>query len=186
MFRKGIGSEREFRIELFGLHAQREAAKVKLSLPKFSSTEYDSVWSMVLQSYVMTLQQNTCFMNLPERIQSHLLEGRTSFFNLRTQAYGRGISRSAETAALYKLFSNVAHSTALGLHTVRATPYRQTLDGQNLIALAFCCCVRLLAAALDDYTKLRPRLRALISLSERAFLAKERAHPLHLWEATPT
>jgi hypothetical protein len=185
-FEKVSKSEREFRIELFGLHAQREAVKVKLPLPKFSSGGDESIWSMVLQSYVMTLQKNRCFMNLPERIQSHLLEGRTPFFNLRTQTYGRGIHRSAEIAALYKLFSNVAHSTALGLHAIRATPHRQTIDGQNLIALALCCCVRLLAAALDDRTKLRPRLRAVVSSSDRAFLADERGHPLHLWEARRT
>ena len=185
-FEKVSDSEREFRIELFGLHAQREAVKVKLSLPKFSSAGDESIWSMVLQSYVMTLQKNRYFINLPERIRSHLLEGRTPFFNLRTQTYGRGIHRSAEISALYKLFSNVAHSTALGLHAARATPYRQTIDGQNLIALALCCCVRLLAAALDDYTKLRPRLRAVVSSSDRAFLADERGHPLHLWEARRT
>lgn len=184
-FEKVSASEREFRIELFGLHARREAAKVKPALPKFSSGEDESLWSMVLQSYVMTLRQNSCFTNLPKRIQSNLLEGRTPFFNLHSQTYGRGIRRSSEITALYKLFSNVAHSTALGLHAARATPYRQTIDGQNLIALGLCCCVRLLASALDDYTKLRPRLRAMVSRDDRAFLALERAHSLHFWEVAP-
>jgi len=118
---------------------------------------------------------------LSPKTRAQVMSGSSAFFNPSSGGYGRGIPRDREIVSLYKLFSNVVHGTALGIQASRTTRDRLRLDGYNLMALAMCCAVRLLAICLDEYSKMRPHIRAELTKLERKWISAIRSYPLEMW-----
>jgi hypothetical protein len=50
---------------------------------------------------------------------------------------------------------------------------------------AMCCSVRLLASDLDEYSKMRPRLRARLTKLERKWIDAIREYPMEMWPHDP-
>lgn len=180
-FEKIPESEQEFRRDLYYLHHEIEKDLIIHHLPKFSSANEDFFAGAMVSFYRFTLQQNAFFLTLSEKAQKALLSGKSAFYNSQSGGHGRGISRDQEISALYKLFSNVIHATSLGSYAVRTTKHRSQIDGHNLVSLALCCAVRFFARSMNSYTKLRPKIRASVSIDERKWLAAITQYPLEMW-----
>lgn len=174
-------AEREFRYHLFFLHQCKEAEKVVPYLPVFKSLGEDFFKGTGERMSKDSLEKNPFFRTLNVKTRAQLLNGNSAFFNSLSGGYGRGISRDSEIVALYKLFSNVIHGTSLGLHASRTTRERLRIDGYNLMSLSICCSIRIFAICLDEYSKIRPRMRARLTKLERKWIGAIRAYPLEMW-----
>jgi hypothetical protein len=173
--------ERAFRRDLFFFHQCKEANKVMPHLPAFKSLIEDFFEGVSERMSKTSLEENAFFLKLSRKTQTQLLNGNSAFFNSSSSGYGRGVSRDSEIAALYKLFSNVIHGTSLGLHASRTTRERLRIDGYNLMSLSICCSIRILAICLDEYSKMRPQMRAQLTKLERKWIGAIRAYPLEMW-----
>jgi hypothetical protein len=173
--------EREFRLKLYFLHKSKEEDKVVPYLPSFRVPGENDFKGVEEQLHKLSLENNSFFRKLSVKIKPRLLSGDSAFFNSSTGRYGRGIPRDSEIAALYKLFSNVIHGTSLGLFASQTRRVRLRLDGYNLMSLSICCAVRLLATCLDEYSKMRPRMRAQLTKLERKWIGAIRGYPLEMW-----
>lgn len=173
--------EREFRRDVYRLHKAKEEQEVIPRLPSFRSPSEDFFKGVVEGTCKIALEQNTFFKNLTVKTRTALLSGKSAFYNTKSGGSGRGVTRDAETTSLYKLFSNVVHGTALGMHAARTTRHRTRIDGHNLVALALSYSVRVFAVSFEKYTKLRPKIRACLSEPERKWLQAITNYPLEMW-----
>jgi len=173
--------EREFRYGLYYLHQRKEAEKVEPHLPTFKSPGEDFFRESFERIGKTSLEENSIFQTQSAKVKAQLLSGNFAFFNSASGGHGRRVSRDQEIAALYKLFSNVIHGTSLGLRASRTSRERLRLDGYNLMSLSMCCAVRLFAICLDEYSKMRPRIRAQLTSLERKWIGAIRGYPLEMW-----
>ena len=173
--------EREFRHGLYYLHQRKEVEKIEPHLPSFKSPGEDFFREISKKMGETSLEENSIFQAQSAKMKAQLLSGNFAFFNLASGGHGRRIPRNPEIASLYKLFSNVIHGTSLGLHASRTSSERLRLDGYNLMSLSMCCAVRLFAICLDEYSKMRPRIRAQLKNLERKWIEAIRGYPLEMW-----
>lgn len=161
--------ERNFRMDLMGLHHTVEVRKIMTNFGFDEDNMTRAMFEKMERITTIHLERNPYFQSLDQNTKNKLIRGERAYFN-KTGSLSKFPIDSAMKSAIYKFLSNSVHSTGLSLMNYYEGPNRSPLGVLGVLFIAVETSFLYLAASIKAYTKLRWKVSKMVSQEDKSFV----------------